>query len=63
MAEALKELLNNDLLDEDTKASIQEAWETNLVEARDAVAIELREEFATRYENDKNTLVKPWTTC
>ena len=58
MAEALKELLNTDLLDDNTKASIQEAWEANLVEARDAVAIELREEFADRYENDKNTLVE-----
>jgi len=58
MAEALKELLESDLLDENTKASIQEAWEKNLVEAREAVAVELREEFATRYENDKNQLVE-----
>ena len=58
MAEALKELLESDLLDENTKASIQSAWETNLTEARDALAIELREEFADRYESDKGQLVE-----
>jgi outer membrane murein-binding lipoprotein Lpp len=58
MAEALKELLESDLLDENTKASIQSAWESNLTEARDALAIELREEFADRYENDKGQLVE-----
>ncbi len=58
MAEALKELLESDLLDENTKASIQEAWETNLIEAREAVANELREEFANRYESDKSQLVE-----
>ena len=58
MAEALKELLESDLLDENTKASIQSAWDANLTEARDALAIELREEFADRYENDKNQLVE-----
>jgi hypothetical protein len=58
MAEALKELLESDLLDENTKASIQSAWESNLTEARDALAIELREEFADRYESDKGQLVE-----
>lgn len=58
MAEALKELLESDLLDENTKASIQSAWESNLTEARDALAIELREEFTDRYESDKGQLVE-----
>ncbi len=58
MAEALKELLESDLLDENTKASIQEAWETNLIEAREAVANELRDDFANRYESDKSQLVE-----
>ena len=58
MAEALKELLESDLLDENTKASIQSAWESNLTEARDALAVELREEFADRYESDKGQLVE-----
>jgi hypothetical protein len=58
MAEALKELLESDLLDEDTKANIQKAWDANLTEARDALATELREEFADRYENDRNQLVE-----
>lgn len=58
MAEALKELLESDLLDENTKASIQEAWESNIAEAREAIASELREEFANRYDSDKAQLVE-----
>jgi len=58
MAEALKELLESDLLDENTKASIQEAWESNIAEAKEAIASELREEFANRYDSDKAQLVE-----
>lgn len=58
MAEALKELLESDLLDEKTRDSIQEAWEANIAEAREEINIELREEFSARYENDKETIVE-----
>ena len=58
MAEALKELLESDLLDDNTKASIQEAWDNNIAEAKEAIASELREEFANRYDSDKAQLVE-----
>lgn len=58
MAEALKELLESDLLDETVKASIQEAWDNNIAEAKEAIASELREEFANRYDSDKAQLVE-----
>ena len=58
MAKAINELLESDLLDEQTKATISEAFEAKIAEAREEIATELREEFATRYDNDKSNLVE-----
>lgn len=58
MLDALKPLLDSDLVNESTRKEIQEAWESKLNETREAVTAELREEFARRYEHDKSTMVE-----
>lgn len=58
MLEAIKPLLDSDLVNEDTKREIQEAWDAKLGEVRSQVTAELREEFARRYEHDKSTMVE-----
>ena len=55
--EALKPLLESGLINEETRTAIQEAWEGHLAEAKEQVRAELREEFARRYEHDKNGMV------
>ena len=52
----LQKLLEGSVLNEETKAALQEAWESKITEAREEIAVELREEFALRYEKDKNTV-------
>lgn len=56
--DALKPLLENDLLGDDAKQAIVEAWENNLKEAREEIEVQLREEFTSRYEHDKGILVE-----
>lgn len=58
MLDAIKPLLDSDLINEDTKQEIQEAWDSKLVEVRDQVTAELREEFAGKYEHDKSVMVE-----
>jgi len=58
MFDALKPLLDSDLINEDTRQEISEAWEAKLTEAREEVRAELREEFAQRYEHDKTVMVE-----
>jgi hypothetical protein len=54
---AINSLLDNGTINEDTRSAINEAWESQLAEARETVRSELREEFARRYDHDKNTMV------
>lgn len=58
MLDALKPLLDSELVNESTRSAIQEAWATKLDETRDLVRAELREEFAQRYEHDKTVMVE-----
>jgi hypothetical protein len=58
MLDAIKPLLDSDLINEDTRQEINEAWETKLNEAREQARAELREEFAQRYEHDKQVMVE-----
>jgi hypothetical protein len=58
MLDALKPLLDSDLINEETRSEITEAWEAKLTEAREQVRAELREEFAQRYEHDKTVMVE-----
>ena len=58
MLDALKPLLDSDLINEETRSESTEAWEAKLTEAREQVRAELREEFAQRYEHDKTVMVE-----
>ena len=58
MLDALKPLLDSDLVNDETRQEISEAWESKLNEAREQVRAELREEFAQRYEHDKSVMVE-----
>jgi DNA repair exonuclease SbcCD ATPase subunit len=58
MLDALKTLFENDVVSEEVRASIEEAWESKIKENRQAVTAELREEFAKKYEHDKSTMVE-----
>lgn len=58
MLDALKPLLDSDLINESTRNEIQEAWDAKLNETRESVTSELREEFARKYEHDKSTMVE-----
>ena len=58
LLDAIKPLVDSGIINEDTQQAINEAWETKLVEAREAVRAELREEFATRYQHDKQVMVE-----
>jgi len=56
--DALKTLFENDVVSEDVRQQIQEAWDQRVIENRQAVTAELREEFAQKYEHDKSTMVE-----
>ena len=58
MLDALKPLLDSNLITEETRLEINEAWEIKLNEAREQARTELREEFAQRYEHDKSVMVE-----
>ena len=58
MLDAIKPLLDSDLINEEAQQQISEAWEAKLNEAREQVRAELREEFAQRYEHDKQVMVE-----
>ena len=58
MFEALKPLLESGLLNEDTKAQLEEAWNAKLEEARGQIRDEVREEMAGRYEHDRANMVE-----
>jgi hypothetical protein len=58
MFDAIKPLLESGIVTEDTAKALNEAWESKLTEARDQVRVELREEFAQKYEHDKNVMVE-----
>jgi len=58
MLDAIKPLLDNGIINEDTRLAIAEAWETRITEAKEEVRAELREEFAQRYQHDKQVMVE-----
>lgn len=58
MLDAIKPLLESGIINQDTVQAINEAWESKLSETREQVRIELREEFAQKYEHDKNVMVE-----
>ena len=58
MLEAIKPLLDSGIINEETQTALSEAWESKLNETKELVRAELREEFASRYEHDKNVMVE-----
>ena len=58
MLDIIKPLLDSDLINEETRSEITEAWEAKMTEAREQVRAELREEFGQRYEHDKTVMVE-----
>lgn len=62
MDTGLKELLENEVLSEDTKTAFLEAWNKKVQDVKSSLKEEVeanvREEFARRYEQDKNNLVE-----
>jgi hypothetical protein len=57
MLDALKSLFENNVISEEIRESIEAAFENRIYEAREEVAQQLREEFAQKYEHDKNTMI------
>ena len=57
MIDALKTLFENDVVSEEIRAQIEEAWEAKVRENKMSATAELREEFAQKYEHDKQTMV------
>ena len=58
MIDALKTLFENDVVSSEVRAQIEEAWEAKVRENRMQATAELREEFAQKYEHDKQTMVE-----
>ena len=58
MLDALKQLFENNVISEEIKESIEMAFENRVNEAREQAAQQLREEFAQKYEHDKNTMIE-----
>ena len=58
MLDALKSLFENNVISEEIKQSIEEAWEARVNEARENAAVQLREEFAQKYEHDKQAMIE-----
>ena len=58
MLDALKTLFENDVVTEEVKTQIQEAWDEKVKENRQFATAELREEFAKKYEHDKSVMVE-----
>lgn len=55
---ALKPLIDGGIINEGTRDAITEAWNEQLSEAKESVRAELREEFAQRYQHDKQVMVE-----
>jgi hypothetical protein len=58
MLDALKTLFENNVISEEIKESIEQAFAARVNENREQVAQQLREEFAQKYEHDKNTMIE-----
>jgi len=58
MLDALKSLFENNVISEEIKESIEQAFEARINEAKEVATQQLREEFAQKYEHDKNTMIE-----
>ncbi len=62
MLDVFKPLIENNIISEEVQAELTEAWEAKLAEATEQNKAELREEFAQRYEHDKEAIVEALDT-
>jgi len=58
MLDIVKHLFENNEISEEIKSEIDASWEGRIQENRDQVTTQLREEFAQKYEHDKNAMVE-----
>lgn len=58
MIDALKTLFENDVISQEIRAQIEEAWDNKVRENKLQATVELREEFAQKYEHDKQVMVE-----
>jgi hypothetical protein len=58
MLDSLKTLFENNVISEEMRAEIEQAWDRRVVENRQEVTQQLREEFAQRYDHDKQVMVE-----
>ena len=58
MLDALKTLFENDVVSDEVRRELEEAWDSKIKENKLAATAELREEFAQKYEHDKSTMVE-----
>lgn len=58
MLDALKPLFENDVLSEEVRVELEEAWNQKVKENKRQATAELREEFAQKYEHDKQVMVE-----
>ena len=58
MLDAIKPLLESGIINESTQQALSEAFEARINEAKETVRAELREEFAQRYQHDKQVMVE-----
>ena len=57
MLDILKPMLESGLVNDETRTAINEAWQNKLKEIQTQMRTEIREEFAGRYEHDKEVMV------
>lgn len=58
MDNALKQILESQVLNENVKDALVEAWNEKISEARQQIEEQVRDEMAKRYEHDKGQLVE-----
>ena len=54
----MRALLEKEVLSEETKEALLEAWNKKVETVREEVSTELRQDFASRFEHDKSTIVE-----
>lgn len=58
MLDALKSLFENNVISEEIRADIEKAWNSRVQENREQLTSQLREEFAQKYDHDKQVMIE-----
>lgn len=58
MLDALKSLFESNVISEEIRGDIESAWNKKIQENREVATQQLREEFAQKYEHDKNVIIE-----